>query len=70
MESMLCPRILGLSESAWSSQNVRRSGDELNDLALNSFRNLFEKINWDFYKAENFDMMSGPAKNKEALVNE
>ena len=70
MESMLCPRILGLSESAWSSQNVRRSGDELNDLALNSFRNLFEKINWDFYKAENFAMMSGPAKNKEALVNE
>ena len=70
MESMLCPRILGLSESAWTSQNNRRSGDELNDLALNSYRNLFEKINWDFYKAENFDMMSDPAMNEEALVNE
>jgi hexosaminidase len=70
MESMLCPRILGLSESAWSSQNNRRSGDELNDLALNSYRNLFEKINWDFYKAENFDMMSDPEMNEEALANE
>ena len=70
MESMLCPRILGLSESAWTSQNNRRCGDELNDLALNSYRNLFEKINWDFYKAENFDMMSDPAMNEEALVNE
>ena len=70
MESMLCPRILGLSESAWSSQNNRRSGVELNDLAFNSYRNLFEKINWDFYRAENFDMMSDPAMKKEALVNE
>jgi hexosaminidase len=70
MESMICPRILGLSESAWSSQNNRRNGDELSDLVLNSFRNLFEKMNWDFYKAENFDMMSDPATNKEALVNE
>ena len=34
MESMLCPRILGLSESAWSSQSNRRSGIELNDLVL------------------------------------
>ena len=70
MESMLCPRILGLSESAWSNQNNRRSGGELNDLVFSSYRNLFEKINWDFYKAENFDMMTDPAMNKEALVNE
>ena len=70
MESMLCPRILGLSESAWSNRNNRRSGGELNDLVLSSYRNLFEKINWDFYKAENFDMMTDPAMNKEALVNE
>ena len=70
MESMLCPRILGLSESAWSSQSNRRSGIELNDLVLSSYRNLFKKIEWDFYKPENFDMMSDPAMNKEALVNE
>jgi len=70
METMLCPRILGLSESAWSSENNRRSGDELNNLSLNSFRNLFEKINWDFYRAENFDMMTDSAEKKEALVNE
>jgi len=70
MEAMLCPRILGLSESAWSSENNRRSGEELNNLSLNSFRNLFEKINWDFYRAENFDMMTDPAEKKEAMVNE
>ena len=70
MESMLCPRILGLSESAWTSQNNRRKGAELNNLSLNSYRDLFEKIGWDFYKSENFDMMSDPAKNKEALINE
>ena len=70
MESMLCPRILGLSESAWTNQNNRRKGAELNDLALNSYRNLFEKIGWNFYKSENFDIMSGPAKNKEAVINE
>jgi len=70
MESMLCPRILGLSESAWTSQNNRRKGAELNDLVLNSYRGLFEKIGWDFYKSENFDIMSDPAKNKEALINE
>ena len=70
MESMLCPRILGLSESAWSSQSNRRSGIELNDLVLSSYRNLFKKIEWDFYKPENFDMMTDPAMNKEALVNE
>ncbi len=70
MESMLCPRILGLSESAWTSQNNRRKGAELNNLVLNSYRDLFEKIGWDFYKSENFDIMSDPAKNKEALINE
>ena len=70
MESMLCPRILGLSESAWTSQNNRRKGAELNDLVLNSYRDLFEKIGWDFYKSENFDIMSDPAKNKEVLINE
>ena len=70
LESMLCPRILGLSESAWSSQINRRNGSELNNLIVNSYRDLFKKINWDFYKPENFDMMSDPAMNKEALVNE
>jgi len=66
----LCPIILGLSESAWSSQSNRRSGGELNDLILSSYRNLFKKIEWGFYKPENFDMMTDPAMNKEALVNE
>ena len=70
MESMLCPRILGLSESAWTNQNNRRKGSELNDLVLNSYRDLFKKIGWRFYNSENFDMMSDPAKNKEALFNE
>ena len=70
MESMLCPRILGLSESAWTNQNNRRKGSELNDLVLNSYRDLFKKIDWRFYNLENFDMMSDPAKNKEALFNE
>ena len=70
MESMLCPRILGLSESAWTSQNNRRKGAELNNLVLNSYRDLFEKIGWDYYKSENFDIMSDPAKNKEVLINE
>jgi hypothetical protein len=52
------------------SQRIEASGGELNDLVLSSYRNLFEKIEWDFYKPENFDMMSDPAMNKEALVNE
>jgi len=64
MESMLCPRIIGLSESAWSSQQNRRKGIELSDLAFSSYRNLFEKIGWDCYKSENFDMMSDPAVKK------
>ena len=70
MESMLCPRILGLSESAWTSQSNRRSGVKLNHLVTSCYRNLFENINWDFYKSENFDMMSDPVMNKEVLVNE
>jgi len=70
MESMLCPRILGLSESAWTSKSNRRSGVKLNHLVSSCYRNLFEKINWDFYKSENFDMMSDPVMNKEVLVNE
>ena len=70
MESMLCPRILGLSESAWTCQNNRRKGAELNDLVLNSYRDLFKKIGWNFYKSENFDNMSDPSKNKEVLINE
>jgi len=42
----------------------------LNDLVLNSYRDLFKKIGWRFYKSENFDIMSDPVKNKEALINE
>ncbi len=70
MESMLCPRILGLSESAWTSNANRRKGSELGDLAKNSFRELFDRIGWDYYKAENFDIMSDPVTNKEALTSE
>jgi hexosaminidase len=70
MESMLCPRILGLSESAWTSNANRRKGSELGDLAKNSFRELFDRIGWDYYKAENFDIMSDPVTNEEALTSE
>jgi len=70
MESMLCPRILGLSESAWTNQINRRKGAELNVLVLNSYRDLFKKIGWNFYKSEKFDIMSDPAEKKEALINE
>jgi hexosaminidase len=70
MESMLCPRILGLSESAWTSDLNRRQGSELSDLAKTSFRELFDRIGWDYYKAENFDMMSDPATIKEAFASE
>ena len=41
-------------------QSNRRSGVKLNHLVSSCYRNLFEKINWDFYKSENFDMMSDP----------
>jgi hexosaminidase len=67
---MLCPRILGLSESAWTSDSSRRKGSELSDLAKTSFRELFDRIGWDYYKAEKFDMMPDSALKKEAMVNE
>ena len=70
MESMLCPRILGLSESAWTSDANKLKGSELGDLAKKSFRELFDRIGWDYYKAENFDMTSDPTTNEEALASE
>jgi len=42
----------------------------LGDLAKKSFRELFDRIGWDYYKAENFDMMSDPATIKEAFASE
>jgi hexosaminidase len=70
MESMLCPRVIGLSESAWTSNENRRKGTELDNLATNSFRELFDRIGWDYYIAEKFDNMSDPAKNEEVLASE
>ena len=70
MESMLCPRILGLSESAWTCDANRRKGAELSNLAKNSFRELFDRIGWDYYIAENFDIMSDPAMKMEAFAGE
>ena len=70
MESMLCPRVIGLSESAWTSNENRRKGTELDNLATNSFRELFDRIGWDYYIAEKFDIMSDPAKNEEVLASE
>jgi hexosaminidase len=70
MESMLCPRILGLSESAWTCDENRRKGITLGNLAKNSFRELFDRIGWDYYIAENFDIMSDPAMKMEAVAGE
>ena len=70
MESMLCPRIIGLSESAWTCNENRRKGNELDNLATNTFRELFDRIGWDYYIAEKFDIMSDPAKNEEVLASE
>ena len=70
MESMLCPRILGLSESAWTCDTNRRKGVELSNLAKNSFRELFDRIGWDYYIAENFDIMADPAMKMEAFAGE
>ena len=70
MESMLCPRIIGLSESAWTCNENRRKGNELDNLATNTFRELFDRIGWDYYIAEKFDIMSDPAKNEEVLARE
>ena len=67
---MLCPRVIGLSESAWTSNENRRKGTDLDNLATNSFRELFDRIGWDYYIAENFDIMSDPAKNEEVLASE
>jgi hexosaminidase len=70
IESMLCPRILGLSESAWTCDENRRKGIKLGNLAKNSFRELFDRIGWDYYIAENFDIMSDPAMKMEAFAGE
>ena len=70
MDAMLCPRIIGLAESAWSTEANKRKGSELSSLILNSFRNLFNQIGWSCYQGENFDIMSDPATNKEALASE
>ena len=70
MDAMLCPRIIGLAESAWSTEANKRKGSELSSLILNSFRNLFNQIGWSCYQGENFDIMSDPLTNKEALASE
>ncbi len=70
MDAMLCPRIIGLAESAWSTEANKRKGSELSSLILNSFRNLFNQIGWSCYQGENFDIMSDPSTNKEALASE
>jgi hexosaminidase len=31
---------------------------------------LFDRIGWDYYIAEKFDIMSDPAKNEEVLASE
>jgi hexosaminidase len=70
MEAMLCPRIIGLAEGAWSSAASKRNGSELSTLTLYSFRDLFNHIGWSCYQSQNFDIMSDPLTNKEALVSE
>ena len=71
MEAMLCPRIIGLSESAWTSASNKRKGSELNILAYNSFRDLFEQIGWEYYRSENFQNISDEDSiNKEGLASE
>jgi len=70
MDAMLCPRIIGLAESAWSTEANKRNGSELSSLILSSFRNLFNQIGWSCYEGENFDIMSDPSMNKEALASE
>ena len=71
MEAMLCPRIIGLSESAWAAEANKRKGNELSALAHNSFRTLFNQIGWDYYRSENFDIMSDSINiNEEGLAGE
>ena len=71
MEAMLCPRILGLSESAWTLEKNKRNGKTMNILATNNFRDLFEQIGWEYYRSENFDIMStSNTINEEGLTSE
>ena len=71
MEAMLCPRIIGLSESAWAAEDNKRTGVELCALANNSFRDLFEQIGWEYYRSENFDIMpTSNTINEEGLTSE
>jgi hexosaminidase len=71
MQAMLCPRILGLSESAWSLEKNKRNGKTMNILATNNFRDLFEQIGWEYYRSENFDIMStSNTINEEGLTSE
>ena len=71
MEAMLCPRIIGLSESAWTPDGSKRKGNELNTLVHNSFRSLFNQIGWDYYCSENFDIMPTSNNiNEEGLTSE
>jgi len=42
----------------------------LSNLAKNSFRELFDRIGWDYYIAENFDIMADPAMKMEAFAGE
>jgi len=71
MEAMLCPRILGLSESAWTLEKNKRNGKTMNILATNNFRDLFEQIGWEYYRSENFDIMpTSNTINEEGLTSE
>jgi hexosaminidase len=71
MQAMLCPRILGLSESAWSLEKNKRNGKTMNILATNNFRDLFEQIGWEYYRSENFDIMpTSNTINEEGLTSE
>jgi len=71
MEAMLCPRILGLSESAWALEKNKRNGKVMNILATNNFRDLFEQIGWEYYRSENFDIMpTSNTINEEGLTSE
>jgi len=68
---MLCPRILGLSESAWTLEKNKRNGKTMNILATNNFRDLFEQIGWEYYRSENFDIMpTSNTINEEGLTSE
>jgi len=71
MEAMLCPRIIGLSESAWTSASNKRKGIELNALSHNSFRALFEQKRWDYHRSEDFPGISDNINiDEEGLASE